>query len=141
LREVARILRAAIRPYDICIRYAGDEFVVVLAGCGAEEAERKRLELQRAVEDLVFEVRPGRRTPISISVGAAIFPLDGDGYEAIMATADSRMYRDKTRRKQRDTVTVQPAATGTDGRTVMVPLPPPAEVSEVDIQRAGFGVL
>ena len=141
LREVARILRAGIRPYDICIRYAGDEFVVVLAGCGADEAERKRLELQRAVEDLVFEPRPGRRVPVSISVGAAIFPKDGDGYEAIMATADSRMYRDKTLRKQPHAV--QPAATGTDGiNAVIVPLPPAnPDVSEVDIQRAGFGVL
>jgi diguanylate cyclase (GGDEF)-like protein/putative nucleotidyltransferase with HDIG domain len=141
LREVARILRAGIRPYDICIRYAGDEFVVVLAGCGAEEAERKRVELQRAVEELVFEVRPGRRLPIGVSVGAAIFPRDGDGYEAIMATADSRMYRDKTRRKQR--TEVRSAATGTDGMTsVVVAMPEQnGDISEVDIQRAGFGVL
>jgi diguanylate cyclase len=141
LREVARVLRAAIRPYDICIRYAGDEFVVVLAGCGAEEAERKRLELQRAVEDVVFEPRPGRRTPIGVSIGAAIFPRDGDGYEAIMATADSRMYRDKTRRKQREPL--PSAATGTDGlaRATVTRLAPTPELSEVEIQRAGFGVL
>ena len=42
LCEVARVLRAAIRPYDICVRYAGDEFIVVLSGCGADEAEQKR---------------------------------------------------------------------------------------------------
>ncbi|HQZ38806.1 MAG TPA: diguanylate cyclase [Vicinamibacterales bacterium] len=141
LREVAGILRAAIRPYDICIRYAGDEFVVVLAGCGAEEAERKREELQRAVEGLVFEPRAGRRVPVTISVGAAVFPCDGDGYEAIMATADSRMYRDKARRKQR--AQALPAATGTDGMgSVVIPASPShAEVSEIDLQRAGFGVL
>ena len=46
LREVASVLRGGVRPYDICVRYAGDEFIVVLAGCGAEEAERKRVELQ-----------------------------------------------------------------------------------------------
>jgi len=141
LREVARVLRAGIRPYDICIRYAGDEFVVVLSGCGAEEAERKRAELQRAVEAMVFEVRPGRRMPIGVSVGAAVFPRDGDGYEAIMATADSRMYRDKTQRKQR--TEMRSAATGTDGAgSVVVPVGSQAgDISEVDIQRAGFGVL
>jgi diguanylate cyclase (GGDEF)-like protein/putative nucleotidyltransferase with HDIG domain len=142
LREVARVLRAAIRPYDICIRYAGDEFVVVLAGCGAEESERKRVELQRAVEDVVFEPRPGRRVPVRISVGAAVFPRDGDGYEAIMATADSRMYRDKTRRKEVETPAAE-AATGTDGRPGIVPARQAAspDMSDVDIQRAGFGVL
>ena len=144
LREVATVLRSAIRPYDICVRYAGDEFIVVLSGCGADEAERKRVELQRTVDEVLFEARPGRRLPIAISVGAAIYPQDGDSYEALLATADSRMYRDKTRRKQR--VHVQPAAaaaTGTDGLPVVaVPLPQPAqEITEIDIQRAGFGVL
>jgi diguanylate cyclase (GGDEF)-like protein/putative nucleotidyltransferase with HDIG domain len=99
LRDVAGVLRAAIRPYDICVRYAGDEFIVVLSGCGGEEAERKRVELQRAVDSLPFEPRPGRTLQLAISVGAAIFPHDGDSYEALLATADSRMYRDKTRRK------------------------------------------
>jgi diguanylate cyclase (GGDEF)-like protein len=140
LREVATVLRSGIRPYDICVRYAGDEFIVVLSGCGADEAERKRVELQRTVDEVLFEARPGRRLPLAISVGAAIYPQDGDSYEALLATADSRMYRDKTRRKQR--VQVQPAATGTDGLpAVSVPLQPAAEITEIDIQRAGFGVL
>ena len=55
------MLRAAIRPYDICVRYAGDEFIVVLSGCGADEAERKRVELQTAIDEVVFEARPGKR--------------------------------------------------------------------------------
>jgi diguanylate cyclase (GGDEF)-like protein/putative nucleotidyltransferase with HDIG domain len=140
LREVATVLRGAIRPYDICVRYAGDEFIVVLSGCGADEAERKRVELQETVDNVLFEARPGRRLPLAISVGAAIYPQDGDSYEALLATADSRMYRDKTRRKQR--VHVQPAATGTDGLpAVSVPLASAAEITDIDIQRAGFGVL
>ena len=64
LREVATVLRTGIRPYDICVRYAGDEFIVVLSGCGADEAERKRVELQRTVDEVLFEARPGRRLPL-----------------------------------------------------------------------------
>ena len=141
LRAVAHALRAAIRPYDMCIRYAGDEFVVVLAGCGTEEAERKRGDLQRTVAEIVFEALPGRRVPITASVGAAIFPRDGEGYEAIMAAADSRMYRDKARRKQGGQT--PPAATGADGSgTVVAPKPSSGpKAADVDIQRAGFGVL
>ena len=99
LREVATVLRTAIRPYDICVRYAGDEFIVVLSGCGREEAETKRQELQHAVDNVELEVQPDLRIPMMISVGAAVFPHDGDSYEALLAKADSRMYRDKSQRK------------------------------------------
>jgi diguanylate cyclase (GGDEF)-like protein len=100
LREVAQVLRGAIRPYDVCVRYAGDEFIVVLAGCGWDEAEYKRLELQEAVESLVFEAKPGVRVPLSISAGAAVFPHDGSSYEVLMAKADRRMYRNKVMHKR-----------------------------------------
>lgn len=99
LREVARVLRSAIRPYDICVRYAGDEFIVVLSGCGREEAERKRVELQQAVNRVVFEWAPGRDVALAISAGAAVFPHDGNSYETLLAQADTRMYADKGRRK------------------------------------------
>src|SRR6187402_2046260 len=78
LREVATVLRSGIRPYDICVRYAGDEFIVLLSSCSAEEAECKRVELQRMMDDVLFEARPGRRLPLAISIGAAIFPHDGE---------------------------------------------------------------
>ena len=95
LRAVAQVLRGTIRPYDVCVRYAGDEFIVVLAGCGWDEAEYKRLELQEAVESLVFDAKAGVRVPLSISGGAAVFPHDGSSYEALLAKADRRMYRNK----------------------------------------------
>jgi diguanylate cyclase (GGDEF)-like protein len=103
LREIAKVMRAAIRPYDVCARYAGDEFIVVLSGCGYDEAENKRIELQSAIDRLVFEARPDVRLPLAISAGAAVFPHDGDSYESLLAKADSRMYRDKSRRKNNPT--------------------------------------
>jgi two-component system cell cycle response regulator len=99
LREVARVLRETIRPYDVCVRYAGDEFIIVLSGCGSGEAAAKSAELQHAVENAVFEPKPGQAARLSVSVGAAVFPADGETYEALLATADGRMYRDKKARK------------------------------------------
>jgi diguanylate cyclase (GGDEF)-like protein len=96
----------------VCVRYAGDEFIVVLAGCGWDEAEYKRLELQEAVESLVFEAKSGVRVPLSISAGAAVFPHDGDSYEVLMAKADRRMYRNKVihKRDVRSRTTSEPPA-------------------------------
>jgi diguanylate cyclase (GGDEF)-like protein/putative nucleotidyltransferase with HDIG domain len=100
LREIAQVLRSAIRPYDVCARYAGDEFIIVLANCSAEEAESKRTELQEALAATAFEAKPGMRVALAISAGAAVFPHDGESYEALLAKADSRMYRDKVVRKR-----------------------------------------
>ena len=129
LCEVARVLRAAIRPYDICVRYAGDEFIVVLSECGAEEAERKRLELQGAVDDVYFEARPGKRLPLGISVGCAVYPRDGESYETLLATADSRMYQDKSSRKRRR------------GPAVVAVADWPSSISHYDLERAAAGLL
>ena len=134
LREVSVALRATIRPYDICVRYAGDEFIVVLSGCGGEEAEGKRLELQRAVDNLLFEPRPGTILPLAISVGAAVFPHDGESYETLLATADSRMYRDKTRRKRHGAgVGATPDDQARSDR--------PGDLSDIELRRSAIGIL
>jgi len=132
LRDIAGVLRQGIRPYDICVRYAGDEFIVVLSGCGGEEAERKRLELQRAVDQLYFEARPGKRLPLAISVGASVFPHDGNTYETLLATADGRMYRDKTRRKRE--------LGGGDGAHAD-PRAKQRSFTDVELQKSAVGIL
>jgi GGDEF domain-containing protein len=70
-----------------------------MTGCGREEAESRRTELQNAIQRIVFEPRPGQRIPLTIAAGVAVFPHDGETYEALLAKADSRMYKDKSARK------------------------------------------
>ena len=65
-----------------------------------QEAEQKRLELQQSIDEVYFEARPGKRLKLGISLGAAVFPHDGDTYEALLAVADNRMYQDKAVRKR-----------------------------------------
>jgi diguanylate cyclase (GGDEF)-like protein len=96
LKEVARVLFHAIRPSDLCTRYAGDEFVLVLANCDAAQAERRAEELRRDIAAVRFEPLPDVIVPLRISVGAGLFPNDGRTLDSILIAADRRMYEDKT---------------------------------------------
>ncbi len=106
LREVAQALQGALRPYDLCVRYAGDEFIVVLTDCTREGADLKRRELQDRIAEIELEVRGGAKIRLGVSAGAAVFPHDGTTYEELLADADHFMYRDKAARRGQSLVNV-----------------------------------
>jgi diguanylate cyclase (GGDEF)-like protein len=100
LKQVANALSSRVRPYDVCARFAGDEFVIVLTECGPEQAEARRLEFQEAVANIAADERaPLAR--LSVSAGAACYPVDGTDYDSLLAVADRRMYSDKARGRAR----------------------------------------
>ncbi len=99
LQEVAKVLQQTTRPYDACIRYGGDEFVVLLSESGSAEAEEQRLRIQEAVASISLPADDGREIPLRVSGGASVFPEDGETYERLLARADRRMYRNKAESK------------------------------------------
>src|SRR3954468_4127511 len=109
LRSIGSVLKATVRQNDLCARFAGDEFVVVLWESPPEHEARRVQELQNAVAAHPFEPRPGVRLSLSISAGPARFPDDGHTFEELLAAADERMYRDKAVRRSRN-VTRYPVA-------------------------------
>ena len=97
LRELAAVLRQSVRPYDVCARYGGDEFLIMLPDCGREEADERLRDLQERIRTHQVTLADGRQFSLRVSIGAAVFPRDGDSSEALLAVADARMYRDKRR--------------------------------------------
>jgi two-component system, cell cycle response regulator len=97
LREVARLLRDALRTVDSVGRYGGEEFLVLLPHTPPDEALRTAERLRRSVEEHAF--RAGKRElRVTISVGVATWTQgDVPAPEALIREADQALYRAKGR--------------------------------------------
>jgi len=94
LRHFSEQMRSRFRKRDRIIRYAGDEFVIILEDCPADRAEGI-IEEMRA--DLCREAYKGLR--IRFSYGLSLFG-DGKSLETAIAEADEAMYAAKRRGKE-----------------------------------------
>lgn len=104
LQEVARRLRARLRASDLLARPGGDEFVVVFDGLeeptAIEHLTVALTRLHEAVESPV-EVGPGHMAEVGMSMGLALYPVDGDSADALLRQADAAMYQAKTQKQTR----------------------------------------
>ncbi len=94
LRQAATRLRQCVREADTVSRHGGDEFLVMLPGVSETHAVTRVA--QHVLEQLSQTyLLKGTRVESSCSVGIAIFPQDGDGFEPLVKAADTAMYHAK----------------------------------------------
>jgi len=93
LSEVARRLQGTLREVDTVARLGGDEFAVLLPGADAAGAELVASKLlERLAEPCMVQ---GHELSMTMSIGVACYPSDGDDYEILSRNADTAMYRAK----------------------------------------------
>jgi diguanylate cyclase (GGDEF)-like protein/PAS domain S-box-containing protein len=91
LREVAKLLRDAVRDSDTVGRLGGDEFGLLLVGCPLEKARQIADDLCRAVGDYRF-VWKDRIFNIGVSVGLVEISRESGVLEELLAAADTACY-------------------------------------------------
>src|SRR5580700_4250966 len=93
LRLFAQALKESCREYDYVARMGGDEFVVIAPGLPTEAASKKAQQLRVLAKQAGFDVC-GEEI-LSVSLGQAVYPDDGQDAEKLLAQADRRMYVEK----------------------------------------------
>jgi diguanylate cyclase (GGDEF)-like protein/PAS domain S-box-containing protein len=91
LREVATIIKDAVRDSDTAGRIGGDEFALLLVGCPLEKARQIADDVVRAVGDYRFVWRD-KIFNIGVSIGLVEIGRAGGSIEDLMNSADSACY-------------------------------------------------
>ncbi|MCB1246662.1 MAG: diguanylate cyclase, partial [Acidimicrobiia bacterium] len=95
LRQIAGRLVTVLRETDTIARLGGDEFTVILeGGKRVEDAGRVATKVLRAIS-APYSVGD-REVVITVSIGIAMYPVDGDTYSELMKGADTAMYQAKS---------------------------------------------
>ena len=93
LVTVATRLKSAVREVDTVSRQGGDEFILILPDTDADGAAHVAEKLLEAVAQPCqiesFELG------VTLSIGIALYPADGEDFEALSKSADAAMYRAK----------------------------------------------
>ncbi len=111
LRHLTRqILVPAIRPKDLVARYGGDEFVLVLRGADSRAAVAVAERIRRTVASQAVLLDGKAVVNLSLSLGIAVFPRDGDSREALVQAADQALYVAKRTGRNRVVRSDAPAA-------------------------------
>jgi diguanylate cyclase (GGDEF)-like protein len=96
LASTGRRLQELSRKQDLCFRYGGDEFVIMMPDTSAKSALELTRSLHRQFMDTPYRMKSGLTLQVSASVGLASAPDDGWAVHEIIGTADARMYAVKS---------------------------------------------
>jgi diguanylate cyclase (GGDEF)-like protein len=99
LAALARVLVGASRSHDVIARYGGEEFAVLLPETSREGAVRFAEKMRERIEGTGIGAPLG--TPLTVSLGVATFPADGERPRELVEAADRELYRAKAAGRNR----------------------------------------
>ena len=96
LRHVSSVLLNSVRSYDLVGRYGGEEFLLLLVGCNASQAQTRAEHIRASVAESKFETNSDP-LPLTMSIGTLTscdWP-DDLTVNQLLNEADKALYRAK----------------------------------------------
>ncbi|OGX41776.1 MAG: hypothetical protein A3F87_02775 [Omnitrophica WOR_2 bacterium RIFCSPLOWO2_12_FULL_51_24] len=100
LKEIAKIMREYVRQVDLVGRYGGEEFVIALPDTDKKSAMNVAERMRMSVEKHKFRAYD-ETIAMTISVGAANFPENGEDVVKLIDRADQALYKAKAEGRNR----------------------------------------
>ena len=102
LELFSQLIVKRLRMTDFASRYGGEEFVLLLPETGKKDAKILADGICQMIYEHHFEgeeTQPGGT--LSVSIGVATFPVDGDSEDALLSAADKALYLAKHKGRNR----------------------------------------
>jgi diguanylate cyclase (GGDEF)-like protein/PAS domain S-box-containing protein len=101
LQETATFLINNIRGGDIVCRYGGEELTIILPDAMLEDAQKKGEQIRLGIKKLKVNYRNQLLRNITVSIGVACFPDQGNTAEKLLKAADQALYQAKNQGRDR----------------------------------------
>ncbi len=100
LKNVSRIIKAHLVENEFAARYGGEEFLIFIRGRDKQQLIDRSELIRKAIQQSIVKVRR-QQINITVSLGLAIFPEDGEDITQLLELVDNRLYKAKSLGKNR----------------------------------------
>ncbi|MDH5525042.1 MAG: sensor domain-containing diguanylate cyclase [Desulfobulbaceae bacterium] len=100
LKAVAGVLLRAVRNIDLAARYGGEEFALIFEDANEKSGVKTAERIRQEIENLTFN-HQGETVRVTISMGLAVYPRDGEDKATLISRADQALYRAKQQGRNR----------------------------------------
>jgi diguanylate cyclase (GGDEF)-like protein len=100
LITLARVIDQNARQGDIACRFGGEEFIVILPGASAQQAQAVAERIRKGFESQTFALSPGQSVSVTVSLGVAQLKA-GEDMQGLLERADQALYLAKDLGKNR----------------------------------------